>query len=248
MAMRTAMSIRPAIMTITTINSIGESDALAQLRLLQLVSPALPVGGFAFSHGLEYAVQAGWVKDGASLREWVEGVLRNSVAAIDVPLLLRCMNAAQQRDADALAKWNVETLAWRETAELHQADVAMGGALAKLMRSLPGCEFTEGLLTLREISWVTAFAVAATALQINAQSAALAYLWNFLENQVTSALKLMSFGQTDGQRVLHDLAAQIPALVTQAVTLHDDQIGIGTPAVAMASAWHETQYSRLFRS
>lgn len=235
-------------MTTTTTNSSGENDALAQLRLLQLVSPALPVGGFAFSHGLEYAVHAGWVIDGESLRVWVEGVLRNSVAAIDVPLLLRCMAAAQQRDADALARWNAEVLAWRETAELHQADVAMGGALAKLLRSLPGYEYTAGLLSLREISWVTAFAVAATALQINAQSAALAYLWSFLENQVTSALKLMSFGQTEGQRVLHDLAAQIPALVTQAITLRDDQVGIGAPAVAMASAWHETQYSRLFRS
>lgn len=225
-----------------------ESDALAQLRLLQLVSPALPVGGFAFSHGLEYAVQAGWVKDGETLGEWIEGVMRNSVAVIDVPLLLRAIAAAQQRDADALAKWNAETLAWRETAELHQADVAMGGALAKLLRSLPGYEFTSGLLALREISWVTAFAVAAAALQIDPQSAALAYLWNFLENQVTSALKLMSFGQTAGQQILHDLAVTIPPLVNAAQALRDDQLGIGAPAVALASAWHETQYSRLFRS
>jgi urease accessory protein len=223
-------------------------DALAQLRLLQLVSPALPVGGFAFSHGLEYVVHAEWVKDGETLRDWVEGVMRNSVAVIDVPLLLRCMTAAQQRDADALASWNAEILAWRETAELHQADVAMGGALAKLLRSLPGYEYTTGLLNLREISWVTAFSVAASALQISPHSAALAYLWNFLENQVTSALKLMSFGQTAGQQILHDLAATIPALVKTAQTLRDDQIGVGTPAVALASAWHETQYSRLFRS
>lgn len=240
-------------MTITTANLMADklmsgADALAQLRLLQLVSPALPVGGFAFSHGLEYAIQAGWVKDGDTLRAWVDGVLRNSVAVIDVPLLLRCINAAQARDADALANWNAEVLAWRETAELHQADVAMGGALAKLLRSLPGYEFTSGLLALREISWVTAFAVAASALQINAQSAALAYLWSFLENQITSALKLMSFGQTEGQQVLHVLAAKIPPLVTHALELSDDEIGIGTPAVAMASAWHETQYSRLFRS
>jgi urease accessory protein len=225
-----------------------ESDALAQLRLLQLVSPALPVGGFAFSHGLEYAVQAGWVKDGETLGEWIEGVMRNSVAVIDVPLLLRAMAAAQQRDANALATWNTETLAWRETAELHQADVAMGGALAKLLRSLPGYEFIRGLLALREISWVTAFAVASAALQINPQSAALAYLWNFLENQVTSALKLMSFGQTAGQQILHDLAVTIPPLVNTAQALRDDQLGIGAPAVALASAWHETQYSRLFRS
>ena len=232
----------------TTMTTTTDFDALAQLRLLQLVSPALPVGGFAFSHGLEYAVHAGWVKDGASLRAWIDGVMRNSVAVIDVPLLLRALAAAQARDADGLARWNAEILAWRETAELHSADTAMGNALAKLLRSLPEYAYTEALLTARETSWVTAFAVAAAALGITPHAAVLAYLWNFLENQVTSALKLMAFGQTEGQRVLHDLATAIPALVEQARALHGDQIGVGAPAVALASAWHETQYSRLFRS
>jgi len=230
-------------MTITT-----EHQALAQLRLLQLVSPALPVGGFAFSHGLEYAVQAEWVKDADSLRDWIDGVMQQSVAAIDAPLLLRCFDAASQRDADRLATWNAEILAWRESAELFQADIAMGAALMKLLRSLDGFAFTTGLLSSKDISWVSAFAVAATALQIDARATALAYLWNFAENQVTSALKLMPLGQTAGQQILMDVAALIPALVTQAELLGDDQIGIGAPAVAMASAWHETQYSRLFRS
>lgn len=227
---------------------INKLDALAQLRLLQLVSPALPVGGFAFSHGLEYAVHAGWVKDGDTLRDWIEGVMTNSVAVIDLPLLARCFEAAARRDADALAMWNAEILAWRETSELLQADIAMGGALAKLLRSLPDSAFTSGLLQMREISWVAAFAVAAAALGIDVHSTALAYLWNFLENQVTSALKLMAFGQTAGQQILHELAAQIPMLVEKAFALRDDQLGIGTPAVALGSAWHETQYSRLFRS
>ena len=225
-----------------------DQSALAQLRLLQLVSPALPVGGFAFSHGLEYAVHAGWVSDTQSLRDWIEGVMTQSVAVIDVPLLLRCLQAASARDADVLADCNAEILAWRETGELFQADIAMGAALMKLLRSLNGFEFTVGMLNAKDISWVSAFAVAAAALHIDAQRAALAYLWNFAENQVTSALKLMPLGQTAGQQILMDIAAKIPALVEQAKSMGDDQIGIGAPAVAMASAWHETQYSRLFRS
>lgn len=230
-------------MTITT-----ESDALAQLRLLQLVSPALPVGGFAFSHGLEFAIDAGWIKDAASLQNWIEGVMAQSVAVIDVPLLQRCFDAAQASSADALAKWNAETLAWRETAELFQADVAMGAALVKLLRSLSDTNIPEGFFPQGDISWVCAFAVAASSLGISVHSAALAYLWNFAENQVTSALKLMPLGQTAGQQILMAVSAQIPALVAQAKDLRDDQIGMGTPAVALASAWHETQYSRLFRS
>jgi len=225
-----------------------DHSALAQLRLLQLVSPALPVGGFAFSHGLEYAVHAGWVTDAQSLRDWVDGVMRQSVAVIDAPLLLRCLQAASARDADALADWNAEILAWRETAELLQADIAMGAALMKLLRSLAGFEFTAGMLNAKDISWVGAFAIAAAALRIDTKTSALAYLWNFAENQVTSALKLMPLGQTAGQQILMDIAALIPALVTQAEWLGDEQIGIGAPGVAMASAWHETQYSRLFRS
>lgn len=242
------MVIRMPMVIHTIMTTTTDFDALAQLRLLQLVSPALPVGGFAFSHGLEYAVHAGWVKDGESLRDWIDGVMRNSVAVIDVPLLLRAQATARARDVDGLVRLNAEILAWRETAELYSADVAMGNALAKLLRSLPEYAYTTELLAARETSWVTAFAVAAAALGINPQPAALAYLWNFLENQVTSALKLMAFGQTQGQRVLHDLATTIPALIEQAQARCDDQIGIGAPAVALASAWHETQYSRLFRS
>jgi urease accessory protein len=225
-----------------------DQGALAQLRLLQLVSPALPVGGFAFSHGLEHAVSAGWVHDASSLHDWIGGVMRQSVAAIDVPLLLRCYDAARLCDGDVLAKWNIEILAWRETAELLQADLAMGAALMKLLRSLSAFEFAAELPDAKEVSWVSAFAIAAAVLHIDARNTALAYLWNFAENQVTSALKLMPLGQTAGQQILLDVAASIPAQVERAQTLGDDEIGAGAPAVALASAWHETQYSRLFRS
>jgi urease accessory protein len=239
------MSRSCAVSTLRTATAIAEFDALAQLRLLQLVSPALPVGAFAFSHGLEYAVQAGWVDDADALQAWLEGVLAGSIAGVDAPLLLRCHRAAAAGDPIALAHWNTELLAWRETAELYLADVAVGGALVRLLGQLPQ---TRPLLPTGAISWTCAFAAAAVALAIPARSALLAYLWSFAENQVTAALKLMPLGQSAGQRILLEAATAIPALAVRAESIGDDAIGGGAPGLAMASAWHETQYSRLFRA
>lgn len=222
-----------------------ELDALAQLRLLQLVSPALPVGAFAFSHGLEYAVHAGWIADADGLEDWLLGVLEHAIATVDAPLLLRCHRAAAAGDTAALAHWNDELLAWRETAELHQADVAVGGALVRLLGQLPSLRAT---LPPAPVSWACAFAAAAAALAIPARPALLAYLWSFAENQVTAALKLMPLGQSAGQRILLDAASVMPALAARAEALDETAVGGGLPALALASSWHETQYSRLFRA
>lgn len=238
-------AITTHITTTTAMNTTAtEFDALAQLRLLQLVSPALPVGAFAFSHGLEYAVHAGWVTDVEQLQDWLHGVLANAIATVDAPLLLRCHRAALAGDMAALADWNDELLAWRETAELHQADVAVGGALVRLLGQLP----VPVTLPAAPVSWTCAFAAAAVALAIPARPALLAYLWSFAENQVTAALKLMPLGQSAGQRILLALTAVLPTLAMRAEALGDGDIGGGLPGVALASSWHETQYSRLFRA
>jgi urease accessory protein len=218
---------------------------LALIRLLQLVSPALPVGGFAFSHGLEYAVHAGWVKDEATLQQWIVDLLEHSIAAVDLPLLLRCHHAASAEDIGSLQRWNDELLAWRETAELHTADVAVGGALVRLLSNLSAL---QPLLPQGETSWSCAFAAAAVALAVPARSTLLAYLWSVSESQVTAALKLMPFGQSGGQRVLLSLGPMLVTMVEHAERLDDDEIGASLPGVALASSWHETQYSRLFRS
>ncbi len=218
---------------------------LALIRLLQLVSPALPVGGFAFSHGLEYAVHAGWVRDEETLRQWIGDLLEHSIAAIDLPLLLRCHRASSAGDAEALQRWNDEILAWRETSELHTADVAVGGALVRLLNNLPEL---KPLLPRGETSWTCAFASAAVALAVPARPTLIAYLWNVGESQVTAALKLMPFGQSAGQRLLLSLGTKLTTLAERAERLADDGIGASLPGIALASSWHETQYSRLFRS
>ncbi len=240
--MRTATIMATAIPTGMSTDALND---LALIRLLQLVSPALPVGGFAFSHGLEYAVHAGWVKDEATLQQWIEDLLEHSIAAIDLPLLLRCHRAAIANDREILQRWNDEILAWRETGELHTADVAVGGALVRLLKNLPDL---QPLLPHGETSWTCAFASTAAALAVPERSALLAYLWSVSESQVTAALKLMPFGQSAGQRLLLSLGTKLTALAERAEQLDDDDIGASLPGVALASSWHETQYSRLFRS
>jgi urease accessory protein len=222
-------------------------EPLALLKLLQLVSPALPVGAYNFSQGLELAVERGWVRDETSLLSWCHGLLHHAVGTLDLPLLLR-LHAAFEADDEMLARGlSARLLAARETAELRAEERHLARALAKVLVELE----VRGAQTWRdrpEASYAALFALAASRGGITASAMGEAWLWAWCENQVLAALKLMSFGQSAGQRVLHALMRDIPALVRRAAALDDDDYGTSAPRLAMASAWHETQYSRLFRS
>ncbi len=204
-------------------------------RLLQLASPALPVGGYSYSGGLEAAIEAGAVNDAASAQRWIEEVLAQSVARLDAPMLLRMMQSPEP--------WNARFLAGRETAELRAETVQMGYSLNRLLPDL-------GVppLALEEPSFPAAFAHAAKAWGIAPREALLAYLWSWAENQVMAALKAVPLGQTDGQRILLALGARLEAVAGEAGAMAEDEIGSFAPALAILSSQHETQYSRLFRS
>ncbi len=220
------------------------STDAALWRLLQLASPALPVGGYAFSQGMETAVELGWLKDAAATRDWLEQQLLYSLARVDVPLLLRLHRAALAEDEKALAYYNRYALACRETAELRLTDSAMGEALARLLR-----ELGEPLPELgRDLSFLTVFGCAAARWQIDEIAAARGYLWSWLENQVAAATKLVPLGQSAAQALLTQLMPVLSEALGAGGALGDDEIGASLPALAMASAWHETQYTRLFRS
>lgn len=223
-------------------------EPLALLHLLNLVSPALPIGAFAWSQGLEYAVEEGWVSDEASLQDWIEGVMRNAQCRLDLPCLLRCHRAWQDNDLAAFQRWNHHLLASRESFELHQEDIHTGAALIKLLTQLTPDDTRIAGLRGQAIALAAAFAVATAHRQIDAADAALGYLWSWTENQVAAAIKLVPLGQTAGQRVLQQLKSIIPEAQTMGLSCPDDAIGAALPALAIASARHETQYSRLFRS
>jgi len=220
---------------------------LALLRLLQLTSPALPVGAFAYSQGLEWAVNAGWVIDEESAGAWIGGLLEHAIAHLEIPLLARLHAAWCAGDGEAVVFWNAWLGAARESAELLAEDRHMGTALARLLTDL-GLEEARPWVTSGEGTFATLFALAAWRWEIPLRSAAIGLVWAWAENQVAAATKLVPLGQTAAQRLLSGLQPLIPAAVDRGLTLEEPDIGQGAPALAAGCALHETQYSRLFRS
>jgi urease accessory protein len=212
-------------------------------RLLQLASPALPVGAYSYSQGLEAAIEAGIVRDAASAERWITDVLGYSLARMEAPVLLRLCAAWSAGDAASAARWNALFLAARETAELRAETAQMGYSLARL---LP--ELGAGEVPLEEPSFPAAFGFAVAAWRIDPHEALVAYLWAWVENQVLAALKALPLGQTDGQRLLLSLGGRLGEIARSAERLDDDSLGNFAPGLALLSARHETQYSRLFRS
>ncbi|ALO44454.1 urease accessory protein UreF [Pseudoalteromonas phenolica] len=225
-------------------------DPIKLSHLLQLCSANLPVGGFSFSQGLEFAVEQGWVSSEQSTLSWIIINLENALAQVDLPLLKRLLDALQNKDLVTFMRWNDHSLASRESHELLLADLAMGSALIRLLKNLNDIELSElsEISQLNEVSFVSAFALAAYTFDIDPLEAQSGYCWTFIDNQVAAATKLVPLGQTQAQNLLFKLADQIPKSLVKANHLKDDEIGASLPHLAMASAWHETQYSRLFRS
>lgn len=223
------------------------SRAIPLLRLCQLVSPALPVGAYHFSQGLEYAVHADWVRDESSAYEWISGIAHHAIGTLDIPVLLRLHNAWTSHDLESVTRWSQVLIASRETMELRAEERHMGKALAKVLVELD-IDATRKWLAGDDTSYAAMFALAAAHWSIDRDSAGHAYLWAWCENQVLAALKLLPIGQSAGQRILNLLIPSIPVIVERALASDDEAIGIATPLHGMSSAWHETQYSRLFRS
>ncbi len=217
------------------------------LRLMHLVSPSLPVGGFTYSQGIEWAVEAGWIRTAEDVEDWLRDQLNHSIATLDLPLLGRMQAAAVERDADCMDRWVDWLLAARETAELRAEESNRGRALADLLVAwgLPRALDWKPILAR---SQAAGFAFAAAAWDVPPRAAASGYAWGWLENLGLAAVKIVPLGQTRGQLALSRLIAEIPALVDRALTLPDDEIGASSPALAIASGAHETQYTRLFRS
>lgn len=216
----------------------------ALLRLLHLVSANLPVGAYAFSHGLEYAVEARWINKPAEIRAWLSLQLQHSLATVDIPVFYRLIEAVSSENHSQVCYWNDYVLACRETRELQLSDTAAGEALQRLLPQL-NVPLTTGI---ERLTFLTGFAHAACHWNIDPRSAALGYVWSWLENQIVAATKLMPLGQSQAQLLLHDLQEEIPAILDVGNLLDDDQIGASLPGLTLASMKHETQYTRLFRS
>jgi urease accessory protein len=217
------------------------------VRLLQLASPALPVGAYSYSQGLESAVDAGIVSDAASAAAWIGDVLALSIATMEAPILSRLIAAWAAGDEAAARRWNDEFIASRETAELRAETLQMGYSLRRLLRELE-VEGAARLEALEDLSYPAAFAFAVAAWRIDSREALAAYLFAWIENQVLAAVKTVPLGQTQGQRMMLALTDRIDAAVERAVSMHDEELVNLAPGLALLCARHETQYTRLFRS
>lgn len=229
----------------------ADAPAAVRLWLMRLASPALPVGGFSYSEGLESAVDRGLVHDADSATTWLRAQLHTAQARCDLPLLAHAMAAWAARDeprARTLNDWLMHT---RETHELRRQTEQMGRSMALWLAQ---GEHTADprVATLAALppapGWPLSFALAAVLGGATPHDALLAFAFGWAENQVQAALKAVPLGQAAGQRVLAALAAEIPAAVADALARDDDTRQAFTPRLAILSARHEQQYSRLFRS
>jgi len=231
--------------TSTTIR-IATDKSLRLLRLCHLVSPALPVGAYAYSQGLEYAVEAGWVHDEASTLHWLDGLSRHSLGTLDLPVLLRLQRCWSAADLAGVKSWTAQLIAARETSELRAEERHLGTALARVLCELEIEEAADWMGG--GGSFATLFSLASARWYIAETDALCGYLWAWTENQVLAAIKLVPLGQSAGQRLLHQLTNTMPEIVARAKRLTDAEIGVSVIAPVLASALHESQYTRLFRS
>lgn len=222
------------------------SGASALMRCLQLASPSLPIGAYAYSQGLEMAVELGWVNNAATLESWLRDQIEQNIAWVDIPILARLYDAVECGDDTAVKHWSAQLIAQRETRELRADDSDRGLALARLLRDLGIAHLA--VAPGRALPLATSFACAALHWSIPRDAAAEAYAWAWLEGQVLAGVKLIPLGQVAGQRLLCALAEPLAAAVASGLALADDEIGGSLPSLAIASALHETQYTRLFRS
>ena len=228
--------------------------ALPQLiSLLHLASPALPIGGFSYSQGLEAAIDCGMVKDAATAEHWIRDNLLSVQAQCEAPVWLLLHRAWRQQDYASVSRWNDWFHVTRETSELRLETEQMGWSLAKLIAQM---EWGDTALrdTLRGLSPLclpTAFTAACVALDIDACDGLAAYAFNWAENQVAAAIKAVPLGQVAGQQILRGLHRHVLDTVDEAARRADadpPQLSTFSPMLGLLSARHETQYSRLFRS
>jgi urease accessory protein len=255
--MTTTMDI-PMDMRTTLTSTEAASPALSPaslLHLLWLASPALPVGGFSYSEGLEAAIDAGLVGNETQAATWLVEQLHLTLARSDLAVIAQALRAWRRGDTPRVRALNSWLLQTRESAELRLQTEQMGRSLREWLRHLPGADAaTLDFAATLEPTYPVMYALCAAgpggahAEHAGERDVLLAYAFGWAENMMQAALKTVPLGQTSGQRILARLAAEIPAAVEHALHLPDEDRQAYSPMLAILSSRHETQYSRLFRS
>jgi len=260
-------------MTISALERAARTDPGILVRLLQLTSPTLPVGGFSYSQGLEAAVESGYLRSAAQVGDWLRGLIAGPVGHAEAEWVARMLRAWRQApDPAVLARLDALYQASREGSQLLAETRQMGWSMISLLKTLPPGLAGPGLAEL--LPWLLALAdrqppcyplawsCLAVGMGIDDLAALQGWLWSWLENQVMAALKTVPLGQSAGQALLLELGALLAPTAADALARasrgevardpaaveDDDGPGNFAPGFALACTRHETQYSRLFRS
>ena len=241
-------------MRITTIRTTAirtdEMQPASLLGLMRLASPALPVGAFSYSEGLEAAAEAGCVVDEATARDWLLDQLLVCLARADLPVVAAAWNAWHDDDRAAIAPLNEWFTTTRETAEQRLQTEQTGRSLTDWLRQRDAKDARiAALAALRPApTWPIAFALAAWRTGAPLRDALLAFGFGWAENLVQATIRAVPLGQSAGQRIVGALVDALPSAVDAALRGGIDERQAFAPGLAILSARHETQYSRLFRS
>ena len=219
------------------------------LDALHLASPALPIGGFAYSQGFEQAVEDGLVSSVHEAYVWIRDLLLLVIGRQDLPFWIACFSAGKNQDWKELMHWNHELIALRESAEFKLESMQMGHSLVKLFSQWTGTQdLIASLDADQSWSYIAAHAALTAASGMSLQLGMTSYLWSWLENQVMAAVKIIPLGQNDGQSLLHQLKPVLIQAMNIAEQIEPGLAGSAAFGLAITSSRHESQYSRLFRS
>jgi urease accessory protein len=212
------------------------------------LSPAFPVGGFSYSHGLEWVVEAGSVKDAVTLGGWIEDILVHGAGRTDAIFLAEAWRALSAGDATSLNEVTELAAAFVPSAERRLETLAQGAAFVSAVKAVWPHPVIDTLSTREEIAYPVAVGACTAAHGLPLPETAQAFTQAFAANLVSAGVRLIPLGQTDGLRVIARLEPLIPRIVANAMAATLDDIGGIAVMADIASMRHETQYTRLFRS
>lgn len=226
------------------------------LNLLQLSSPALPLGAYSYSEGLETLVETQVITDQYSLENWLKQELSCGAIRLESAVMVRAYRSFVNQDINGLIYWNQWSSAAKETAELRQQSWQMGNTLMQLLVNLAKVNQNSDNINVQDYfntiqkpcNYAIAFGMGTAYWQINLNDALLGYLHSWATNLINAGVKLIPLGQTAGQILLFSLQAQIQETTEQVLQLEDDKLCSWNWGLSLASMAHETQYTRLFRS
>lgn len=225
-----------------------DSSNHALLKLLQLASPAIPVGAYSYSEGIETLVDTGAIASSQNLKHWLVQELKYGAIRIEAAVMVRAYETVAMGDVAALVYWNQWLSAFRETEELRQQSWQMGRSLMRLLLELQPQLANVIDAVGNPCNFAIAFGIAAAGWKIDILATLLGYLHSWATNLITAGVKLVPLGQTAGQQMLLELHTNLIDAAAEILTLEDDDLSSCSWGLSLASMAHETQYTRLFRS